>query len=295
MEAFVTTDTENPALVRLRSRIAQKWETLSKAERAVCGVLTGNTAEHLLYASAAELGSESKTSNATVIRTLQSLGYAGLSELKQEVAAPFTSAVAPEVRLRQRIEFLGQNLATIQQEVWREAESLVALGAQGNSDEEYSAAIDVLIHARTVYCYGLGASGIAADHLSLRLRRTGVATRRLAVDGFRLADELLELSAHDAVVIFAPGRVTRDIEALLDRAQRVGAKVLLITDELRESLSGRVTAVLAAPHTPTGITAEGLIGILIADVIVQGIVAVGPDTALRVSQELNELRAQLGY
>ncbi len=295
MEAFVTTDTENPGLTRLRARIAERWDSLSRAERAVCATLTGSSSEHLLYASAADLGTESRTSNATVIRTLQSLGYAGLSELKQEVAAPFTTAVAPEVRLKQRIEYLGQNLATIQQEVWKEAESLLSLAAQGNTDADYSAAIDVLIHARTVYCYGLGASGIAAEHLALRLRRTGVSTRRLTVDGFRLADELLGLGAHDAIAVFAPGRVTRDIEAILDRANQVGAKTLLVTDELRQALADRVTATLAAPHTPTGITAEGLIGILIADVLVQGIVAVGPDKALVASQELNELRAQLGY
>lgn len=295
MEPFVTSDTENPALLRLRARIIARWDSLSRAERAVCAVLSANTVEHLLYASAADLGTASKTSNATVIRTLQSLGYAGLSELKQQVAAPFTSTVAPEVRLRQRIEHLSQNLGSIQQEVWQEAGDLIDLARAASTDDDYSAAIDVLIHANTVFCYGLGASGIAADHLSLRLRRIGISTRRLAADGFRLADELLELSAHDALVVFAPGRVTRDIEAMLDRAALVGARTVLITDELRDTLAPRVGVTLTAPHTPTGITAEGLIGILVSDVLVQGVVAVGPDQALLASQTLNTLRAQLGY
>lgn len=295
MEPFVTSDTEHRALTKLRDRITERWNELSKSERSVCRVLTAMSTERLLYASAAELGVQSGTSNASVVRTLQSLGYSGLSELKHEVAAPFSSSVAPDVRLRQRLEHVGQDLHQIQREIWAEAEELVQLGSRENDDERYSAAVNLIVHADTVFCYGLGASGIASDHLALRLRRIGVSTRRLTADGFRLADEIMSLGSRDLLVIFAPGRVTRDIEALLDQAQLVGASTLLVTDELRERLAGRVTASLTAPHTPTGLTAEGLTGILVSDVLVQAVSAVGPDTALRSSQILNDLRARLGY
>ncbi len=295
MEPFVTSDTENRALTKLRDRIAERWDELSKSERAVCRVLTAMSAERLLYASAAELGSQSRTSNASVVRTLQSLGYSGLSDLKHEVAAPFSSSVAPDIRLRQRLEHVGQDLHQIQREVWAEAEEIVQLSGRANDDDRYSAAVNLIAHADTVFCYGLGASGIASEHLALRLRRIGVSTRRLTTDGFRLADEVMSLGSRDLLAIFAPGRVTRDIEALLDQAQLVGASVLLVTDELHETLGSRITVSLAAPHTPTGLTAEGLSGILVSDVLVQAVSAVGPDTALRSSQLLNDLRSRLGY
>ncbi|MFD5226706.1 MurR/RpiR family transcriptional regulator [Microbacterium sp. NPDC058342] len=295
MDPFVTTGTDNPALSGLRGRISSAWNDLSKSERAVCRVLSSTSAEHLLYASAAELGAQSSTSNASVVRTLQKLGYSGLSQLKQEVAAPFSSSVSPEVRLKTRIEHIGQDLARIQQETWDEAASLIDLARTSNDDSSYSAAINLLVRADDVYCYGLGASGIAAEHLALRLRRTGIATRRLSTDGFRLADEVMNLSARDALVVFAPGRVTRDIDVLLDHAQLVGANVILVTDELHERLSSRVDATLTAPHTPTGLTSESLAGILISDVLVQGISAVAPDAALRSSQLLNDIRSRLGY
>jgi len=295
MEPFVTSDTENPALSGLRARIARTWNDLSKSERAVCRVLSSTSAEHILYASAAELGTQSGTSNASVVRTLQKLGYSGLSHLKQEVAAPFSSSVSPEVRLKTRIEHIGQDLARIQQETWDEAASLIELARSSNDDAAYSAAITLLMRAESIYCYGLGASGIAADNLALRLRRTGLSTRRLSTDGFRLADEVLNLEAKDVLVIFAPGRVTRDIDVLLDHAQLMGAGVILVTDELHERLSSRVDAILTAPHTPTGLTSESLSAILISDVLVQGISAVAPDAALRSSQLLNDVRARLGY
>ena len=295
MEPFVTTDTENSALTRLRDRIAEQWDALSKTERAICRILTTMSAERLLYASAAELGSQSKTSNASVVRTLQTLGYSGLSELKQEVAAPFTSTVAPEVRLRTRLERLGQNLEQIQREVWGEAQDLITLTSTINSDEQLSTAVNLIVHAESVHCYGLGASGIAADHLALRLRRIGVTTSLLSADGFRLADQAMALGPRDLLVLFAPGRMTRDIETLLDQAQLVGANTLFVTDELAEQVARRVTTTLSAPHTPTGLTSEGLAGILLSDVLVQAVSAVAPDKALRYSQSLNDLRSRLGY
>lgn len=295
MDDFVTTDTTNPSITRLRDHIARSWDGLSRAERAVCRVLSSTTAERLLYASAADLGQQSNTSNATVVRTLQSLGYSGLSDLKQEIAAPLTSNVAPEIRLQQRIDHLGQDLNRIQQEIWAEAQGLVELGKNANTDEAFSEAINMLVRSRTVYCYGLGTSAAAADHLAVRLGRSGIPTRRLNTDGFRLADDILHFGAQDTIVIFAPGRKTRDIEALLDQAQLVGASSIVVTDHMHEKLTQEPTLVLRAPLTPTGLTAESFTAILISDILAQGITAVGPDIALRSSHVLNDIRARLGY
>ena len=261
----------------------------------MCRVLQATSAERLLYASAADLGQQSKTSNATVVRTLQSLGYSGLSELKQEIATPLTSAVSPEIRLQQRIDHLGQDLERIQQEIWSEAQGLIDLGRTANNSETLSDAINILIHSRTVYSYGLGTSVAAADHLAIRLGRTGIATRRFSSDGFRLADDMMHIGNQDTVVIFAPGRVTRDIEALLNQALLVGAKTIVVTDHMHEKLSQEVSVILRAPLTPTGLTSESLTATLVADILAQGITAVGPDIALRSSHTLNDIRARLGY
>lgn len=70
-----------------------------------------------------ELGAAGGTSNATVVRALQRLGYAGLPAPKRELAADFTSALAPEVRLQQRIAHVGQDLEGIWIDVFDETPS----------------------------------------------------------------------------------------------------------------------------------------------------------------------------
>ncbi|WP_313810706.1 MurR/RpiR family transcriptional regulator [Glutamicibacter sp.] len=295
MDDFVTSDTANPSITKLRDRIARFWDELSRAEKSVCRVLSSTSAEHLLYSSAADLGQQSKTSNATVVRTLQSLGYSGLSELKQEIAAPLTSTVSPEVRLQHRINHLGQDLNRIQAEIWAEAQGLLEVGKGANSSDTFASAINILVRSNTIYCYGLGSSAVAADHLAIRLGRTGIPTRRLSTDGFRLADEILHFGAQDTLIIFSPGRKTRDIEALIDQVQLVGGSTILVTDHLHEKLSQNVSVVLRAPLTPTGLTSDSFTAVIVGDILAQGITAVGPDIALRSSHVLNDIRTRLGY
>lgn len=291
----VTSITDNSGLTVLRARVRNAWDTLSKAERAVSDLLAHSTAERILYASAADLGAETATSNATVIRTLQKLGYTGLSELKGQVAAPFSATVAPEVRLRQRIDHLGDNYDDISAGVWDEALERIELAKASLRSDAIAAAVHLLVRAQQIHIYGLGASGVSAEHLTVRLNRIGQPARRIHSDGFRLADELLPLHHTDVVVLFAPGRMIPEIDVILTRARDVDAKIILISDELGPQLGDRVTVHLTAPHTPTGMTAEALTPLLISDILVQAVTAVEPDRAVEASHTLTTLRTRLGY
>jgi DNA-binding MurR/RpiR family transcriptional regulator len=75
----------------------------------------------------------------------------------------------------------------------------------------------------------------------------------------------------------------------------VGAHSLLVTDELTGELRDSVDIVLSAPHTPTGMTAEALTGIIIADALVQAVATIHPDRAVRTSHELTAWRGRLGH
>ncbi|PRA13255.1 transcriptional regulator [Arthrobacter sp. MYb211] len=291
----VTDITENPGLLVLQQRVRDHWEELSRAERSVAQLLVRTTAERLLYAGAQDLGAESRTSNATVVRTIQSLGYSGLSELKQQVAAPFSAAVSPEIRARQRIKSIGGNIEEVWRSVNTEASERLELAFAESSIEPMTRAVHLALAAPRVITYGVGASGLAAEHLALKLNRIGLPSHFISASGFQLADQLLMISAEDAVMVFAPGRMLADLRVLLQRARDVGAKVVLISDELQEELSGEVEVCLHAPHTPTGLTAEALTSLLVADVLVQTISAMEQTRTVQTKHELTVLRHALAH
>jgi DNA-binding MurR/RpiR family transcriptional regulator len=285
----------NDGITDLRRRIREHWDGFSPAGRAVCRSLAESSAEHLLFMSAIDLGQESRTSNATVIRTLQALGYSGLPELKSKVAAPFTTSTRPELRARQRIEASGGDLPNVWARVHAESLDRIELMRTSFDLESYAHAVELLLSANRVITYGFGASTIAAVHLALKIRRIGRRARCIEAAGFPFADELLAIERGDVVVVFAPARLVTDVEVLLDRSRAVGAPTVLITDELGDQLRDDVTAVLHSPNTPTGLTGEPLTSLVLADALVQAMAASDVERSVESSHTLNALREQLGF
>jgi len=285
----------NEAITDLRRRIRDHWDGFSPAARAVCRSLAESSAEHLLFMSAIDLGQESRTSNATVIRTLQALGYSGLAELKSKVAAPFTTSTRPELRARQRTEASGGDLPNVWERVHAESLDRIELMRKSFDLESYADAVQLLLGAGHVVTYGFGASFVAAEHLALKVGRLGRRVRCIESAGFRFADDLLGIERGDVVVVFAPARLVTDVEVLLDRTRAVGAQTILVTDELVDQLAGDVTTVLHSPNTPTGLTAEPLTSLVVADALAQGLAASDVERTVESSHTLTTLREQLGF
>lgn len=278
---------------QLRASVRQLWEELSPAERAVCQYLISAAPDQILFASAQELGAATGTSNATVVRTMQRLGFGGLPGLKRALAAEFSSTVAPDVRLQQRISHVGHDLSDIWSRVFDEARERIDHCRRLWDAEMFQRAVEILAAAASVFVYGTGASEPTARHLALKLGRRGHRARAVSATGFSLADDLLSLGHGEAVVIFQPGRRLHEITVVVDRAQAVGARVVLVSDELGGAFADRVDAVLPAPHTPTGITAEPLTGLVVADALLLALDSLDETRSVEHSHQLTALREQL--
>jgi DNA-binding MurR/RpiR family transcriptional regulator len=291
----VTGDSSTDVISELRTRIREHWEGFSPAARAVCRSLSERSGEQLLFVSALELGAETKTSNATVIRTVQALGYSGLAELKAKIAEPFAATNRPELRARRRVESTGGDLANVWDKVLAESAGRIEQLRRTFSQQDYQYAIQLLLDAQQVVTYGFGTSFVVAEHLSIKLGRLGLRTRCIRSGGFLLADELLGIQGGDVVVMFAPPRQTTEVEVLLARTRAVGATTISVTDDLEAGLTDEVTVALHSPTTPTGLTAEPLTSIVVADVLAQGVAAANVEKTVESSHRLTTLREQLGF
>jgi len=295
MTEQVTEVTKNPAIADLRRRIREHWNEFTPASRAVCRSLSEMSPERLLYLSATELGQVSKTSNATVIRTLQSLGYAGLAELKDLVAAPSRSTGRQE-RLRSRMAATGGDPEQVWERVLTESIQRIELLNEHLSTEAFGEAVRLVLDAREVATYGFGANYVVAEHLTLKLNRLGLRSRCMTTAGFRLADDLLAVGADDVVVVIAPGRMATDAEVVIDRARAVGAGIVLLSEQtVAERLADDVTVALHVPKTVTGITAELLTTIVTTDALAQAVAAADTERTLESAHTLESLRQQLGF
>ncbi len=147
-----------------------------------------------------------------------------------------------------------------------------------------------LLPAEEVMIFGAGPSGIIAEYLALRLNRLGLKARHTADMGFRLPDALVPLSADDVVAIFAPARLFKEIEVIIDHAEEVGAPVVLITDALGPALGDRVAVTLLATLSASGATRETLGSLAVVDALALAVASQLGERALETSELLARLR-----
>src|SRR3954471_22085347 len=92
-------------------RTAAAIRHLSAAERAVVQFFRHNR-EEVLVASAATLAAKIGTSDATVIRTAQALGYSGLDDLRRQLADELRVSLSPAARMARTLGAVQQGGAS---------------------------------------------------------------------------------------------------------------------------------------------------------------------------------------
>ncbi|MBF8184275.1 MurR/RpiR family transcriptional regulator [Nonomuraea sp. K274] len=276
----------------LRDLIASKLGELPPAERRVAEYLRDH-AHEIIFATSGEIGAATSTSDATVIRTAKALGFSGLPDLKREAGREALGETRPSARLRSRIDKGGQETTSLLDHVFTEAAERLLETRRLITEDTFVAAVDLLVGAREIVTFGLGASEMSAHYLTLRLRRLGRQARLINATGFRLADDLLGLHESDVMVLYVPGRLFNDVFVLLDHAQAVGTPVMLFSDSLLPILADRVTHTLTAVHSGSGYTGEGLSSMLLTDCLALGVAARDRDRATGTSELLNSLRTAL--
>jgi DNA-binding MurR/RpiR family transcriptional regulator len=278
----------------LTDRVRRMLPELSPAERRVAEYLRDHVLE-IVFATADEIGATTGTSDATVIRTAKALGYSGLPELKREAGKRALGGIRPSARLRSRIDRAGHETTSLLDHVFAEATERLDETRRLLAEDDFVAAVELVMNAREVVSFGLGPSELSARYLTIRLRRLGRQARQITETGFRLADDLLGLRESDVVVLYVPGRLINDVHVMLDHARAVGAPVILFSDALLPVLADRVTLTLAAVHSGSGFTGEGLSALLLTDCLTLGVAARERDHATTTSELLNSLRTALAH
>jgi DNA-binding MurR/RpiR family transcriptional regulator len=270
-------------------RVAERGAELAPAERRVAELLLDLGPEATLL-SAAALAEQLGTSDATVVRTAKSLGYAGLAELRRALAAYGDNPPLGE-RLRRTLE------QTPGDELFASAirNHLSALDnlSRNVSPQAFQAAVAVLAGRERIVWRGVGPSAHLAAYGQLITQRIGKPSTALVHTGTSFADELLTLAPTDAIVVFAYGRLQSHVRVLLEHAATLDAPVVLITDTLGRKLGTGVATTLQSGRGAPGLFASHGTTLVVIEALVLAIAATNQAESEASLAELNELRAAL--
>src|SRR5205823_7195483 len=134
--------TNTLALESLDDRLADRFAELRPTEQRVARFFAEHR-EEVGFVSALEIAQQLGTSDATVVRTAQRLGYAGLPDLKRELVAALRTRATPALRLGRRLQQIGDQPGDILDHVLSWHVDLLEQARRTLRPEDFARAIEL--------------------------------------------------------------------------------------------------------------------------------------------------------
>jgi DNA-binding MurR/RpiR family transcriptional regulator len=214
--------------VTLAGRILGALPNLSRKQKRIARFILDNQ-EYVAFSSAAEVGAQTGSSAATVVRLCQTLNYDGYIHLQMNLREGISIQRTAIQRLEDRLtthaggdDILARVFAT---DIHNLELTMVMTG-----DESFRDAVAQIRAARRILIVGDGLAAGFAVFFAHALQVIGLPARCVTGGGEPLALELAFLRPEDLVIGIGFWRNLRDIVGAVQRAGEIGAKTLGITD-----------------------------------------------------------------
>ena len=246
-----------------------------------------------MFLSAVDIARQLETSDATVIRAVQSLGYSGLPALKSELQDALRTRATPTLRLGRSIEDLGDDPAVVLEHVLATEMQLLQDARETLRGADFAKALRLLGGAQRVVIQGLGPNAPLGEYFAARLRRMRRPAVAVGARGQALADALIDMRRGDVVIVLAYDRSSPEAELTLERARELRLPSILVTDTLGLALAGQFTVALSARRAGGGMFHLSALTIVVLDALLFGLAGQDRAAALAAAEELQELRARI--
>jgi DNA-binding MurR/RpiR family transcriptional regulator len=243
----------------------------------------------VLASSAAALGARIGTSDATVLRTIQSLGFASLADLKSAILNGRPNSTPADDMRRTLVDLDRATGAALDGVLQAHADGLGVLRSK-KCRARIAAGVRSLDGAGRIVVFGIGPSSALANYVSVLLARSGRRSRTISATGSMLADQLLDLGKGDALLILAYGRLYREVKAVFAEARLLRLPTVLITEADDTPLAKLADVCVAVPRGRPGQMALHGTTLVCLEALVLSLAAAKPEAALASLDNLDRLR-----
>lgn len=252
-----------------RSRLRAARADLLPAEARVADALLSSGPASLRL-PVSELAGLAGTSQATVVRLAQRLGYRGFGDLRIDLARDDGADGARTVFDALTV---GDSLDVVADKVAASAAAAISESRALLDTATLARIIERLAAAPRIETYGVGASGLVALDAAAKLRRLGLPAWAYP-DTHQQAASASLLSSGCLVLAFSHSGMTRDVVETATIAHDSGAGVVAVTSSPLSALARLADFVLLTgvgePIDRSGSTAARLAQLYVTDVVTVG-------------------------
>lgn len=243
--------------------------------------------------SAMELAAAIGTSDASVVRAVQALGFDGLRELRAALATASGTGSTPIDNITRTCKLIKERSLTAADQVFSDHRETIDSLESAEARSTIIAAIECLMPANRIGVFGGGAPAFLGRYLALCLNQIGRSTA--VFDGYMgpLAEQLLEMRSVDVIVMLAFGGPHSESISTISEARRLKVPVVLMTDSKEQTLARHATVVVPVMCSQSGRVLMHGATLVCLEAIIMGMVAADPPRTLSTLERLKQLRSAI--
>lgn len=274
-------------------RFRARAHTLSPRLQAVARFINENR-DVVLERTAIEIAAATQTSDATVVRAIQALGFAGLRDLKQTLEHWFGPAISSAEKMSSTVNALACDVNSGIDFVLEGHQYTCEVLSAPDNRYAIAQAVALLVEARQVAIFGIGASGILAEYTARLFSRIGLPATPLNRTGIALAEQLINLQRGDVLIMMAQKSAHREGLTTLKEARRLGIPVILLTNATDSRFSQQADVIIQVPRggEKGKIPLHGTV-LLCLEMIVLSVASATSQQAIKTVKRINEFHRGL--
>ncbi|MCM2440591.1 MurR/RpiR family transcriptional regulator [Agrobacterium vitis] len=277
---------------RYGERLKKRRDQLSPGLLTVADYIDGHR-HAVLSKSALEIAFETSTSDATVIRAIQALGFRGLLDLKETLKAYLGETDSPIEKMAATTDDIsGNSDAAVDFVLENQQTALAALASPENRAALSKAAL-LMAEARAIGVFGIGASGIIASYGARLFSRSGFPSYALNTTGISLAEQLLGLGTGHVLVMLLHGRPHREAMTVISEAKRLDIPLILVLGQTESVLRQHASVSLVVPRAKSEHVALHAPSLVVIETLALALSALKPERTLETLNRLVELRSTI--
>lgn len=260
-------------------KIKSVYNSLTKAEKKVADYIL-DVSNEVIYLSVTELAEKCAVGETTIIRFCRHIGLKGFQDFKLNIAR---DTVEPEDSIHENILF-NDSLDTLIQKITLENSMVLTNTAKLLSSVELEKAVDLILNARKIEFYGVGASGYTALDAKYKFLRLGLNVDA-NLDSHIQSITAVNMNEKDVAIGISFSGSTKDTVETLKLAEESGAKIICITNYARSPITSVADIVLltSAKETPlrSGALTSKIAQLHLLDILYTSIAIKLKDKAIR--------------
>jgi RpiR family transcriptional regulator, carbohydrate utilization regulator len=274
-------------------RIRGTYGSLRTAEQRVADFILSHP-EELIHLTVTELAEQTQTSESTVVRLCQKIGYKGYQEFKIMLARDL---VGPTETIYEQIA-PGDALPTLKAKVFQANAQALADTIAVLADAELARAVEAIARCRKLEIYGIGGSAPLALDAYHKFMKLGVCAVWLD-DSDLMAMSSALLERDDVALGISHTGASRDVCDAMENAKAAGATTICITHRATSPITKAADIKLytAAKETAFGSDAMSsrIAQLSIIDTLYAGVALTDYERALTRIQKTREASASKRY